>query len=58
MKSNIAIGIQSTVYPDMKLEEHDWKLYLKIRSISKIKIVRRLNDKLNQVLQQTINSNS
>lgn len=54
-KSNIAIGIQSTVYPDMKLEEHDWRLYLQVRSVSKIKIIRKLNDKLNQVLNQKIN---
>lgn len=54
MKSNVAIGIQSTVYPDINLGEHDWMLYLKARSIPKIKIIRKINDKLNQILNQKI----
>ena len=44
------IRIQSTFYPPTKISEVDWMLYLKVRSIRKMNLVRRLNEKLNQVL--------
>lgn len=54
MNSNIAIGIQSTVYPDLKLSPSDWRLYLTVRNVDKLKLIRRLNNQLNQVLNQKI----
>lgn len=54
--SRVAIGIQSTVNPpeDERLLLSDWRLYLHVRSLQKTKVVRRLNDQLNQVLRQKI----
>lgn len=54
MESNprIAIGIQSTVEPPERLSIQDWRLYLKVRSMQKMKMVRRLNTQLNRVLNQ------
>lgn len=46
--------IQSTFNPSDRLSFTDWSLYLKVRSESKMKAVRRLNEKLNQVLGQSI----
>lgn len=51
-----AIGIQSTVYPPEILSPTDWQLYLKLRSVTKMKLIRRLNEKLNQVLTQSTNT--
>ena len=48
------IRIQSTFYPPAKISEVDWMLYLKVRCERKMKLVRRLNDKLNQVLSQSM----
>lgn len=50
-----AIGIQSTYNPPERLSPVDWELYLKVRCMRKLRLVRRLNDKLNQVLVQSLN---
>lgn len=50
----VAIGIQSTVNPPERLSEADWRLYLAVRSMKKVELVRRLNTQLNQVLKQTL----
>ena len=44
--------IQSSFYPIENLSQVDWELYLKVRSVHKMKTVRRLNEKLNQILEQ------
>lgn len=46
--------IQSSYFPPEQLSPVDWELYLKIRSTKKIKLVRRLNEKLNQILTQSM----
>lgn len=53
-----AISIQSSFYPPKSetLSPLDWELYLKLRNVTKIKMVRRLNEKLNQVLTQKVAS--
>ena len=53
--NNMQVRIQSTFNPPERLSPVDWELYLKLRSTHKIKLVRRLNDKLNQVLTQSMN---
>lgn len=52
MNVKIAIGIQSTFTPPDRLNEADWRLYLSVRSMRKLKLIRRLNNQLNQVLKQ------
>lgn len=52
MITKVAIGIQSTVEPDSRLSEADWRLYLTVRSMKKLELIRRLNNQLNQVLKQ------
>lgn len=56
MTSKVAIGIQSTVEPPERLSLVDWRLYLKVRSVQKMKMVRRLNNQLNMVLRQKIDN--
>lgn len=48
------VRTQSTYNPPERLSAVDWELYLKLRSVHKIKLVRRLNDKLNQILSQSM----
>ena len=48
------VRIQSTFNPPERLSPVDWELYLKLRSMHKIKLVRRLNEKLNQILTQSM----
>lgn len=50
------VRIQSTVVPPEILSPADWQLYIKVRSVQKVNIIRRLNDKLNRVLRQSINN--
>lgn len=54
MQHKIAIGIQSTFNPPIRITEDEWRLYIKLRSMQKVKIVRHLNDKINQILKQSI----
>lgn len=48
------VRIQSTFNPPERLSPIDWELYLKLRNITKVKLVRRLNEKINQVLTQSM----
>lgn len=50
------LKIQSTCHPPERLSFVDWELYLKVKSMRKVNLARRLNDKLNQVLSQTLTS--
>lgn len=54
----VAIGIQSTFNPPDRPSPHDWMLYLKVRSMRKVELVRALNNRLNQVLSQNITKNN
>lgn len=47
-------SIQSTVYPENPLSEEDWRYYLKIRNVEKIKLVKHLTIKVNQILNQKL----
>lgn len=46
--------IQSSYFPSEQLSAVDWELYLKVRSTKKMKLIRRLNEKLNQILTQSM----
>lgn len=52
--NKVAIGIQSTAQPPIHLSLEDWRLYLKVRSVKRVLMVRHLNDRINQVLNQSI----
>lgn len=56
MKNKIAIGIQSTAQPPIKLSLPDWQLYIKVKSMKRLLMVRHLNNRINQVLNQSISA--
>lgn len=55
--NKIAIGIQSTAQPPIHLSLSDWRLYLKVRDMKRLMAVRNLNNRINQVLNQSISVN-
>lgn len=57
MNYKVAIGIQSTVYPDHELSLSDWRLYIIVRNIAQLKMVRSRNNSLNQAINPTLPSN-
>lgn len=50
------VRTQSTFYPPKteQLSPMDWELYRKVWNVTKVRLVRRLNNQLNQVLTQSI----
>lgn len=54
MEQKLAIGIQSTFNPPIKLSEDEWRLYIKVRSMKRVEMIRHLNNKINQILRQSI----
>lgn len=54
IRNKVAIGIQSTVYPSEPLFLDDWRLYIKVRNVKKIALVKNLSIRINQVLNQTL----
>lgn len=54
MEHKLALGIQSTFNPPVRISEEEWRLYIKVRSIKKVEMIRHLNHKINQILRQSI----
>lgn len=47
-------AIQSTVIPSNPLPLEDWRLYLKVRNVKKVEMVKHLTVRINQVLNQSL----
>lgn len=54
--NNMQVRIQSTFNPPKaeQLSHMDWELYRKVWNVTKVRLVRRLNNQLNQVLNQSM----
>lgn len=48
------VRIQSTFHPpkEEQLPPMDWEIYRKVWNVTKVRLTRRLNNQLNQVLNQ------